>query len=240
MSCLLCIDTTTDLCSVTLSENLNILHHIYVKDKNVHSALLSVFVNECLEKSSLDVKDIKAVAVNAGPGSFTGLRIGVAFAKGFCYGSNIPLIGINSLHALANQIKSLCREGDAILPLIDAYNNETYYSLYDTNMNQLIDFECGIPEPELLAKKSGKNSFVSAGSGLRNLSASLLNDHRLRINKDIVTDSRHLIPFVIDRIKEGRYEDILHFEPYYLRDFKARNLSVRIKNVLNAPSNKKF
>ena len=136
MSLILNIETATNVCSVALSENNKILGFKETADPNVHSSQLTVFIESLLKKEKTDIKSLNAVAVSKGPGSYTGLRIGVSVAKGICYALDIPLISVSTLQAMAFGIgaRNIIKDKNAwMCPMIDARRMEVYSAFFDQN-----------------------------------------------------------------------------------------------------------
>ena len=133
MTLILSIETATDVCSVAISENESIIDSISINERNVHSARLASF------------SDLSAIAMSKGPGSFTGLRIGVSIGKGIAYGLDIPIIGINTLESIAYRASQTDKSAGIIwCPVIDARNNEVYFALYDQELNEILTADAGL------------------------------------------------------------------------------------------------
>lgn len=145
MACILCIETATPSCSVVLSNNGMIIFERVSDETMSHSAVLGVFVQEALRRLEKEKLILEAVAVSAGPGSYTGLRIGISTAKGLCFGFNIPLIGIPTLSILAaGAIRKNQGKPAFYCPMIDARRMEVYAAVYDERMNELLPTEAVI------------------------------------------------------------------------------------------------
>ena len=218
MSYILHIDSTTKVCSIALSKNTKLIQLVELdSDDLAHSEKLHLFIEECLEKASKKPSDLNAISVSKGPGSYTGLRIGVSAAKGLCYGLNIPLIAIDTLAAMANSV-SLEVESDAILiPMIDARRIEVFCSIHQSGEtvkavhSRILDEE---PFDEIIAKK-----VYYFGDG-----AEKAQEH---LNKDWTylsapkTSAKNLIPLAWNKFQNEEFEDVAYFEPSYHKDFKA-------------------
>ena len=150
MTKILHLDTANQFCSVALSDELKLIGLKETNEKNAHSHVITLFINEILKTNSITLNNIDAVAVSMGPGSYTGLRIGVSTAKGLCYATNKPLIGVSTLQAMAlgtiQTIKKpeLSNQELIFCPMIDARRMEVYSALYDANWNEIRKIEAEI------------------------------------------------------------------------------------------------
>ena len=145
MSVILSIETATDVCSVCVSRDGKILSIREIHKGKSHAEVLTSFISECAEEAKIDLQEIDAVAVSKGPGSFTGLRIGVATAKGLCYALDKPLIAVNTLHGMA-AMRSLKALSDSVImvPMIDARRMEVYTAAYDLDLREISEVEAVI------------------------------------------------------------------------------------------------
>ncbi len=229
MALILCIDTATPVCSVALADKKEIIAHIDSTEEKVHASHLGIFVDNVLQKAGKSVKQLDAVAISKGPGSFTGLRIGVSLAKGLCYGSDIPLIAVDTLQAIAfGMIKAVENkhtelpsfENIRYCPMIDARRMEVYTAVYDSQ-NQ--------PVEKVTAKIIDESSFESyleigqlvfAGDG-----ASKCKDLIRNRNAFFLSEFAHSAVFMNEIAQQlfddEKFENIAYFEPYYLKDFIA-------------------
>lgn len=226
---ILCIDTSTDICSVILGDDNGVLIERISREGRDHSAKAGVFADEILkEAKEKGIDKIDAVAVCSGPGSYTGLRIGVSLAKGLCYGYNIPLIGIDSLKLMARQARDQHNlPQDAILcPMIDARRMEVYTSQWDTEINMK-----GEPEAKIIDEESYQDieaPFYYFGTGAEKLKETLSKENFNYI-ADIYPMAEGLLAPALDAYKAEAFEDVAYFEPFYLKQFQT---TVSKKNVL--------
>ncbi|MFT4600697.1 MAG: tRNA threonylcarbamoyladenosine biosynthesis protein TsaB [Arenicella sp.] len=217
MALILNLETATKTCSVALAKDGELLScKELASDNYSHAEKLNGFIVEVLAESSIDIKDLDAVAVSAGPGSYTGLRIGTSTAKGLCYGLDIPLISINSLKALANQAD--VRDG-LICPMFDARRMEVYTALYATNLTEIQATNALVVESENLKGFLGKQiTFIGPGAEkCQEMFGS--DEHSFKL--DIEVSAKGMISLSEDKFKEGNFEDVAYFEPAYLKDFVA-------------------
>ena len=225
MALILCIEAGTDICSVALARDGEM---IALRESDLgkdHARKVGVFTRELLDEHNVDPDELDAVAVGKGPGSYTGLRIGVSFAKGLCYALGIPLLAIDSLRSLA---ACLVEEHEAgiidlpewentiLCPMIDARRMEVYAELFDTNLN---------PRSEVVAEVVGDRSFSQV----------LVDGHRLVIfgngaekcrgilewaeYVNVAPSARGLCAEAERKFAAGEVEDVAYFEPFYLKDF---------------------
>ena len=214
------IDTSTALCSTALAEDGKIV--ATRSCQRDHAAFTAPFIKEMLDERGLKVTDCSAVGVDMGPGSFTGLRVGVSTAKGLCFGAGIPLIGVGSPDTLAWQArdKGLLPEGcTAIVPMIDARRMEVYTAVFSPEGKRLTPVEPKVIEAGtydgLLA--SGPVLFIGDGAGKCREVLSHPNAHFVSCHPEAAS----LLHPVLQAWKEKRFEDTAYFEPFYLKDFIA-------------------
>ena len=140
---ILCLETATPVCSVALNESCCTIALRETEGQNAHSEKITNFIREVMEVAKIDYSQLDAVAVSKGPGSYTGLRIGVSTAKGICYAADVPLMAIDTLEAMAYGLKaklgSQIGENDLLIPMIDARRMEVYAAIFDTNLNKIND-----------------------------------------------------------------------------------------------------
>lgn len=227
MSQILCIETGTDICSVGLVCDGRLVSLRESSEGRDHARRVGVFVDELLRENDLAPDEICAVAVGKGPGSYTGLRIGVSFAKGFCYGQGIPLIGINSLEALAAVaaedyeagILDIPRwETSRLCPMVDARRMEVYAQVFDTHGKPLSEVGAHIVGPESFAEFIGPDGdLVIFGNGAVKCVGTLPSDGVRYV--EVVPSARGLARLATEAFEAGRFEDTAYFEPFYLKDF---------------------
>ena len=226
MALILNIETSTDICSVSISENGDCKFlKIYIPEsvaieKYSHSKLLAVFIDEVLKENSILPTDIDAVAVSAGPGSYTGLRIGVSSAKGFAFGIGKPLIAIDTMHIIAKMAKAKITDSfDFIVPMTDARRMEVYCSVFDNSLKQITPVEAKIITQESFEDfKIFKTCFC--GNGAEKCSE-ILQNKNFSFKKNIFPSAEFMGEFAEQKFIENDFVNIVDFEPYYLKDFIA-------------------
>jgi len=227
---ILCIDTSTDICSVILGNDTGVLYERVSREGRDHSSKAGVFVDEILlEAKAAGIDTLDAVAVCSGPGSYTGLRIGVSLAKGLCYGYGIPLIAFDSLEIMARDVaKNNDLEEDAILcPMIDARRMEVYTSLWSTSIALLRDPEAKIIDEASYEDLDGK-PFYYFGTGAEKCQEMLARDS-FKFIDGITPMAQMLLQPALENFALEKFEDVAYFEPFYLKQFQT---TVSKKNVL--------
>ena len=228
MSLILCIETGTDICSVGIAENGELISLRESDKGRDHAIKIAVFVDELLTQTDIRPEDLDAVAVSMGPGSYTGLRIGVSFAKGLCYGLEIPLIGIGSLDALTEVAREDYEAGiisvesweDAYLcPMIDARRMEVYTQIFSADGKAVNEVTAEIIDSESLKQyRAEERGFIIFGNGAEKC-CEVLED---AIFVDITPSARGLAMPAQKAFDEGRFVDLAYFEPFYLKDFMIK------------------
>ena len=225
MSLILCIETGTDVCSVGLAENgqLVALRESCGRD---HARNVAVYVDELLRERDIDADEIDAIAVGKGPGSYTGLRIGVSFAKGLCYGLGKPLIAIGSLDALVEVAREDAEAGivdvddferATLCPMGDARRMEVYTQLFNGRGEAQGEVEAKIIDEQSFAEEiAAAEEFVIFGNGAAKCAGTL--SERVKLI-DIAPSARGLARLAQEALDAGRTEDIAYFEPFYLKNF---------------------
>lgn len=225
MSLILCIETGTDVCSVGIARDGELLSLRESDEGRDHARKVGVFVDELLRETEIAPEDLDAVAVGKGPGSYTGLRIGVSFAKGLCYGLQKPLVAVGSLDALAEVAREDYEAGilsvdgweNAYLcPMVDARRMEVYAQVFDAEGQPQSEVSAEVIDAESFAAfRSQGRPFVIFGSGARKC-ADVLPDAKL---VEVTPSARGLARLAQQALDEGRTVDIAYFEPLYLKDF---------------------
>ncbi|MFA5620491.1 MAG: tRNA (adenosine(37)-N6)-threonylcarbamoyltransferase complex dimerization subunit type 1 TsaB [Weeksellaceae bacterium] len=215
---LLHLETSTKNCSVAFSKNGEILCLCEEYDEKYgHSEKLHQFVNWALEGAEIELKDIDGVCVSKGPGSFTGLRIGVSAAKGFCFGLDVPLLSLNSLEILAQT--QINKDYDLIIPMIDARRMEVYTAVFDGKGNQISEIEAKVLDENSFAEfKDRKVVFV--GDGVEK-SKAILQLPNTDFPEGIHPSAKNMMNLAEEKFSHQDFEDVAYFEPFYLKEFRA-------------------
>jgi len=217
LALILNIETATKNCSVSLSNKEEIIALKELNDGNYsHSENLHVFIDEVLKSANKTFKEIDAIAVSKGPGSFTGLRIGVSAAKGICFSLDLPLISISTLASLAGAIN--VEEGDIIIPLLDARRMEVYSAVFDHNYDQIRKTEAEIIDKNSFEKYLNNGKVYFLGDGAHKIKEII--NHKSAIFLDgYFPSAREMAKLSYDKYKKNDTEDVAYFEPFYLKDF---------------------
>ena len=234
MSLILCIETGTDVCSVGIARDGELLSLRESDEGRDHARKVGVFVDELLRETGIAPDDLDAVAVGKGPGSYTGLRIGVSFAKGLCYGLQKPLLAVGSLDALVEVAREDYEAGilavddwqhARLCPMVDARRMEVYAQVFDSQGTPLTDVSAEVvSEESFAAYRQAGEPFVIFGSGARKCADLLAGATFV----EVTPSARGLVRLAQQALDEGRTEDIAYFEPFYLKDFVVTTSKKRL------------
>jgi tRNA threonylcarbamoyladenosine biosynthesis protein TsaB len=209
------LETSTKVCSVALSCNgKQISLKEDLSNEYSHAENLTLYIQDVLDQSKISLKDLNAVSVASGPGSYTGLRIGISTAKGLCYALEIPLIAVDSLISLATQAIEK-HQGINLCALIDARRMEEFNGFYNSNLMSLKPISADIIEPD---SYKGFEPFVYFGDGANKLE-DIWKDRNCKIDKSIYSSATGQIPLSFEKFNNNQFEDVAYFEPFYLKDF---------------------
>jgi tRNA threonylcarbamoyladenosine biosynthesis protein TsaB len=215
MSFILNIETSTKNCSVSLAKDGKTVVTKEIADQGYsHAEKLHVFIEEILKESKVDFKDLNAVAVSKGPGSYTGLRIGVSAAKGICYALSIPLIALDTLQILAKQAKI---ESGIIVPMIDARRMEVYSAVFDKLYTRIADVKAEVLTEGSYAEIDENIYFI--GDCQEKCKTVLTKDNFHFIEEIIFPSADEMSLLSYERYLKNEFEDVAYFEPFYLKDF---------------------
>ncbi len=218
MALILCLETATTNCSVALSKDGVQLALKEDKSNNYsHAEKLHVFIDEILKENNFAVTDLDAIAVSKGPGSYTGLRIGVSTAKGLCFSLDIPLISIATLASLAAQVK---QEKGYIIPMLDARRMEVYSAVFDQNLKNIRETKAEVLDENSFIEFLEKEKTVFIGNGVEKFEA-ICKHSNAEFIVDKLPSAREMCSLAEAKYKISDTEDVAYFEPYYLKDFIA-------------------
>ena len=237
MALILIIETSTEVCSVALAQDGLVTHLRENLAGQNHARLLTVFIKQLLEESKISMDQLDAVAVSGGPGSYTGLRIGVSVAKGICYASHLPLIAITSLEAMADHVihnieKIYPVQADNILlcPMIDARRMEVYTSVYDKNGLQVRGIQADIIDHQSYLKYLDDNSVLFFGNGADKCRETISHPNAIFIDH-ILSSARYVATLSERNYINRQFVDLAYYEPFYLKDFVA---TIPVKNIFKS------
>ena len=216
MALILNIETSTKNCSVSLSENGEVIAMKELNDGNYsHAEKLHVFIQEVLDVTNKSFSDLEAVAVSKGPGSYTGLRIGVSAAKGLCFALDIPLLSVNTLQSLAMQVQA---ENAYIVPMLDARRLEVYSAIFDVNFNTIREVQAQVLDEFSFQSYLIEKSVYFIGDGVAKTKELIKNSNANFIQHKFPS-AREMASISNAKYLENQFEDVAYFEPYYLKDF---------------------
>jgi tRNA threonylcarbamoyladenosine biosynthesis protein TsaB len=228
MASILLVETATRVCSVGIAnENGIVALREDLTMQYSHSSQLTTFIEEVVKEAGLVFSQLDAVAVSMGPGSYTGLRIGVSASKGLCYALEIPLIAVDSLYVLANVAKETISEPvDFYLPMIDARRMEVYNAVYDSSLHPLRETAAEIIDGNSFQEYLQKGKVALFGDGAAKCADTVNHENALYFN-DIYSSAKGLVHPAWVKFNQRQFEDVAYFEPFYLKDFVAGNPRVK-------------
>jgi tRNA threonylcarbamoyladenosine biosynthesis protein TsaB len=224
MSLILQIETATTVCSVALAQNGQLLAVKEVNERNVHAEMITLFIQDVCASAGKKLKDVDAVAVSKGPGSYTGLRIGVSTAKGICFGLDKPLIAVDTLSAMASgaaEFADLYADDAILCPMIDARRMEVYTALYTTAGKMTRPIAAEIIDDASFSDISPEKQLVIFGDGAEKCIQALSHRGKLTFLPDFANSSKQLTQLALQKFEAKEFEDVAYFEPYYLKEFVA-------------------
>lgn len=220
MARILSIETSTSICSVALHERGVLLALAEIKESGAHAEKLLGLVDEVFENSGLSFGDLDAVAVSQGPGSYTGLRIGVSTAKGIAYALEIPLIGINTLQAMA--ASQPLNQGEFVVAVLDARRKEVYTQTFGDSLQELSPIEAVVLEEGVFGSILEKGRVYFVGDGVEKVKEEVKNPNALFIaDWAISLSAKNMGALASEKYARQEWEDLAYFVPNYLKEFKA-------------------
>lgn len=223
MSIILHIETSTKACSVAIAEGGHLLASDFrLFEHYAHAETLNPMIQSVMKEAKRNFKDLEAVSVSSGPGSYTGLRIGISSAKGFCYGLEIPLIAISSLEIMAAAAKNYegKHENAVLVPMMDARRMEVYSSTFDKDLKRL-DNDKAIIVDENFTKRFVGEKIYYFGDGMPKCISVLEQDPRSVFIDAIYPDAKNMIHLSFEKFRNNEFENLAYFEPEYLKEFQG-------------------
>ena len=247
---ILLLETATAVCSVALARDGEVLAELHSDQPNAHSSRLPLFVEQLFEQCHVEPKQLDAVCVSSGPGSYTGLRIGVSSAKGFCYALSIPLLSVPTLQGMAAQYYTQHPDYHGMVcPMIDARRMECYTAIWgieneelsiENNLGAVAKFSILNSQFSILKPTSAdiiesgiyddylnRGEVMFIGDGAEKTRALLGIHPNARYDTDFRISAAGMLPIALQRLQAGQVEDVAYFEPFYLKDFVAKKSVVR-------------
>ena len=224
MSCILNIETSTNVCSVAVSQDGSCIFNKEDHEGPNHAVILGVFVQEALSFIDSHAIPLDAVAVSCGPGSYTGLRIGLSMAKGICYGRDVKLIAIPTLELMCVPLllgEKINEENALLCPMIDARRMEVYSQFFDRALNEVRSISADIVENNTYDDILAQQPVYFFGNGAEKCH-DVLTHHNAHIIEGIVPLAKNMYPLAEKRMANEQFEDVAYFVPFYLKDFVAK------------------
>lgn len=219
MSLILSLETATTVCGVALHQAGQLLASATLCQSQSHSVQLNQMVEDVLQRSGHHLSHLSGVAVSMGPGSYTGLRIGVATAKGLCYAGDLPLLAVNTLAAMT---WGLCRTNPQPLwycPMLDARRMEVYCAIYDEKLQEIEPTQAKIIDEQAFIEHLADHNILFFGDGAAKCKPLLSNQPRAFFVEDVVPSVEAVGQLAYKRFTQQQFEDVAYFEPFYLKDF---------------------
>ena len=222
---ILCLETATPSCSVALVHNGEVLACEEDPKGQNHSEKITLFIDSVMKKAGISYDQLDAVAVSMGPGSYTGLRIGVSTAKGICYAVSKPLIAMETLEAMAYGGKVVIsserseRRNLLLIPAIDARRMEVYAAIFDENVNKIKDTEAVIIDGNSFADLKKDHHLYLFGDGADKCAEIFANDDKITVIKDFYCSAKYMNTIAQQKFNNSEFVDVAYFEPFYLKDF---------------------
>lgn len=209
------LETSTKVCSVALSNNGQLIALNEMCEAGfAHGENLTLLIESVLAEANVPLQSLAAVSVSSGPGSYTGLRIGVSTAKGICYALQIPLIAVDSLHAI-QQLAQQKYPNQRIAPMIDARRMEVFCAIYEPDSSLVKPIEANIIDENAL---DSFEPFVACGDGAEKL-REIWSHRPITIASEIVSSAAGQVAIAFQKLEQNKVEDVAYFEPFYLKDF---------------------
>jgi len=219
MALILNIDTATTIGSVSLSRDGEAIQTLVNEKQQDHAAAMILFVQQLLEEQGIAPAQLDAVAVSAGPGSYTGLRVGVATAKGLCYAWNKPLLAISTLQMMAQGLIARVKDEQALYcPMLDARRQEVFTALYDARLQEVMPPQAMILEPSSLEGPLAAHTIYFFGDGSPKWEL-MLSSHKNAIFAKYTISAAHMAPLSAQAFERKLFADLAYFSPFYLKPF---------------------
>ena len=225
MANILHIETSTQVCSVAVSINGSVAAIKESADKNSHAELITLFSEKVLKEAGISLPKLDAIAVSKGPGSYTGLRIGVSTAKGFCYALDKPLIAISTLKAMAYGMvryveqSGYSKENHLFCPMIDARRMEVYTAIFDSGLNTILEISAEIIDASSFSGLLETNPILFAGDGAPKCKELFSSNKNAYFLDGFGPSAAFIAGLAETKFKAGQFENLAYFEPFYLKDF---------------------
>lgn len=221
MALILCLETSSVNCSVSLFENEDLRASKEMGETYMHSEKLHLFIQEVLSKAEVNINDLDAIAVGVGPGSFTGLRIGMAAAKGLCYALDVPLISVSTLETMSRTTLQIpASHGRSLCPLIDARRMEVYTCIYSENLSVERELDAVIVDENSFLLNLNNGPILFFGDGMAKIKPLFESHENAFFLEGIMPSSLFMGKTALTKFSAGDFEDVAYAEPLYYKDFQ--------------------
>jgi tRNA threonylcarbamoyladenosine biosynthesis protein TsaB len=222
MSYILQIETATTVCSVALAKNGQVVGVKQLDERNIHAEIITLYIQELITQAAIQFADLDAIAVSCGPGSYTGLRIGISTAKGLCFALDKPLIAIETLEAMIYGVMDEKKYNDMLLcPMIDARRMEVYTALFDAEGNKIEPTTASIIDESSYHEQLQTRKILFFGDGAEKCRSVLGGNPNATFLPEFFNSAAYLTQRAFEKFSGKNFEDVAYFEPYYLKDFIA-------------------
>ncbi len=221
MALILSIETSTTVCSVAITEGNNILATQKLFLEKSHSNLLTIIIQDLLKACGLSLKEIAAIAVSKGPGSYTGLRIGVSTAKGLAYSLDKPIVSVSTLKAMAHEVSQYNTEGSLLIPMLDARRMEVYTATFNDSLESLNEVEALILDEESFRETLTDRKALFLGDGAAKFKPLIESNKNAKFIEGLTPSAWAIGQLAFNKYQKEEFEDIAYFEPFYLKEFRA-------------------
>lgn len=221
MALILSLETSSKACSVALHNHGELIKSLEIHEAQAHASKLALLISDILKGSAIEINRIEAIAVSAGPGSYTGLRIGTSTAKGICFALNIPLIAIKTLHLLAWQVQDKQRMNGLLCPMIDAKRMEVYCQVLNSDMQIISPVQAKVIDETSFKELLQDHKLFFFGDGAEKCK-SVVNHVNANFIDDVYPSASALGRIAFLKFRKKEFEDLKDFVPFYLKDFVAK------------------
>jgi tRNA threonylcarbamoyladenosine biosynthesis protein TsaB len=220
MALILSLETSTTVCSVALHDTGKLIASAEMHKEQSHASKLAVLIDQLVKLADISISAIQAIAVSEGPGSYTGLRIGVSTAKGLCFALGIPLISVGTLSLLAKQmqLKSILDNNTWLCPMIDARRMEVYCQLFDREMDTMQTIEAKVIDEESFKESLTNHRIIFFGDGAAKCKSAIKHPNAFFVDA-IVPSAKELGILASEKFLKNELENLVSFEPFYLKEF---------------------
>ena len=216
---ILCIETSTTVCSVCVTANEKIISFREINNGFTHAENLHGFIEEVLQESGLSFSKLSAVAVSKGPGSYTGLRIGVSATKGLCYALNVPLISIDTLQSIASSVVQSKTEDVLFCPMLDARRMEVYCAVYNRNLETVLPVNALVLDENSISVFNFEKPICFFGDGMSKAKELLKKIKSATFLENVFPSSKSMATLAYAKFQQKQFENLALFEPFYLKEF---------------------